>query len=246
MTARRPRSSLVLALGLLVAGPALAGMFDDEEARKEIVRIRDNYGERLDRLEAVGKGQLDLANQIEALKAEIAKLRGQIEVLGYKADTAEKRQKDFYVDLDNRLRRLEAAELERQSAAAKPVDPVAEARDYEAALALLKAGKNREAGAAFEAFIAAYPASSFLPSAHFWAGNAWFQEHEAARASDLYRKVTEQWPDDPRAPDAMLGLASSQQAMGDAKGARATLDTLVAKHPDSSAAQMAKQRLGKK
>ncbi|MCB1956582.1 MAG: tol-pal system protein YbgF [Rhodocyclaceae bacterium] len=231
-------------LGLLAGGPAAAGMFDDEEARKEIVRMRDSYGQRLDQLEITAKGQFELANELQALKEELAKLRGQVEVLGYQIESAEKRQKDFYVDLDNRLRRIENA-AQAPSAAAQPIDPVAEARDYEGALGLLKSGKNREAGAAFEAFIGAYPGSSFLPSAHFWAGNAWFQEREAARASDLYRKVAEQWPDDPRAPDALLGLASSQQAMGDTKGARETLDRITKTYPDSSAAQMAKQRMGK-
>ena len=239
----------VLTLGLLLAGgSASAALFDDEEARKEITRVREAHSERLDRLEAGAKGQLELSNQIETLKAEIARLRGQIEVLTYQGEAAEKRQKDFYVDLDNRLRRLEAVELERQTAAARAptVDPLAEPRDYEAALTLLKAGKNREAATAFEAFIAAYPDSSFLPNAHFWAGNGWFQEREAARASELYRKVVERWPDDARASDSLLGLASSQQAMGDTKGARATLESVLKRYPDSSAAQMAKQRLGKK
>jgi len=245
MTVRSSYAAAVVAIGLAIACPAAAGMFDDEEARKEIIRLRDSYGQRLDELETTSRAQFELANELEALKAEIAKLRGQVEVLTYQLDAADKRQKDFYVDLDNRLRKIENAAL-APSASAQAIDPVAEARDYEGALGLLKAGKNREAGAAFEAFIAAYPGSSFLPSAHFWAGNAWFQEHEAARASDLYRKVAEQWPDDPRAPDALLGLASSQQAMGDSKGAKETLDSILQKYPDSSAAQMAKQRLGKK
>jgi hypothetical protein len=45
---------------------------------------------------------VDFANQIEAVKADIAKLRGQIEVLTYELEATQKRQKDFYVDLDNR------------------------------------------------------------------------------------------------------------------------------------------------
>ncbi|MCB1896263.1 MAG: tol-pal system protein YbgF [Zoogloeaceae bacterium] len=245
MAATPARAALTIVMSVALAAPATAGMFDDEEARKEIIRLRDNYGARLDQLETTSRAQFELANELEALKAEIAKLRGQIEVLGYQVDSSDKRQKDFYVDLDNRLRKLENSAL-TTSAAARPIDPVAEARDYEGALGLLKAGKNREAGAAFEAFIANYAGSSFLPSAYFWAGNAWFQEREAARASDHYRKVAELWPDDPRAPDALLGLAQSQQAMGDNKGAKETLARILETYPDSSAAQMAKQRLGRR
>ncbi|MCB1917337.1 MAG: tol-pal system protein YbgF [Rhodocyclaceae bacterium] len=244
MATKPAQAVLTVATLLALAAPAAAGMFDDEEARKEIIRLRDNYGARLDQLETASRAQFELANELEALKAEIAKLRGQIEVLTYQVDSSDKRQKDFYVDLDNRLRKLENAALS-PSAAARPIDPVAEARDYEGALGLLKAQKYREAGAAFEAFIANYAGSSFLPSAYFWAGNAWFQEREAARASDHYGKVAELWPDDPRAPDALLGLASSQRAMGDNKGEKATLERILETYPDSSAVPVAKQRLGK-
>ena len=240
---RAMAAASLVALLLPAAMPAGAGVFDDTEARKEIMRIRDAYGQRLDRLEAGSQAQLELSNQLESMKSEVAKLRGQVEVLTYKLDSIEKRQKDFYVDLDNRLRQIETR---AQPAAAKPVDPAAEARDYQAALDLLKAGKYAEAGEGFEKFTQAYPASSFLPSANFWAGSAWYQAREVARAGDYYRKVETQWPDDARAPDALLGLANSQQAMGDVKGARSSLEALVSRYPESSAAQMAKQRLGKK
>lgn len=146
---RAMAAASLVALLLPAAMPAGAGVFDDTEARKEIMRIRDAYGQRLDRLEAGSQAQLELSNQLESMKSEIAKLRGQVEVLTYKLDSIEKRQKDFYVDLDNRLRQIETR---AQPAAAKPVDPAAEARDYQAALDLLKAGKYAEAGEGFEKF----------------------------------------------------------------------------------------------
>ena len=46
-------------------------------------------------------------------------------------------------------------------------------------------------------------------------------------------------------PDALLGLANCQQTMGDDKGSRKTLETLVQKYPASGAAKTAKQKLGK-
>src|SRR5207244_10733252 len=67
--------------------------------------------ERLAALEAQLKtqGLVDLFNQVELLKAEAARLRGQIEVLSYELNEAQKRQRDLYVDLDSRMRRMEAA-----------------------------------------------------------------------------------------------------------------------------------------
>ncbi len=223
--------------------PARAALFGDDEARKRIESVRTELNDRLDKLEAATRGQIDLANQIEALKAEVARLRGQVEVLTNEIESTQKRQKDFYIDLDTRLRKLETP----PEAPAKPAaDPAAEARDYEAALNLFKAGKHKDALAAFLAFIKAYPASSFQPSAHYWAGSAHYQLGEYKKAIELFAKLSSAWPEDAKAPDALLGQANCQQESADAKGARKTLETLVARYPNSAAASVAKQRLAKR
>ena len=51
------------------------------------------------------------------------------------------------------------------------------------------------------------------------------------------------WPDSDKAPDALLNIASSQAELGDVKGARATLQQIVTKYPNSQAAEPARQRL---
>lgn len=249
----RPLLPRLLA-GLLVgvcASQAQAGLFDDEEARARINSLRNELGGRIEKVEANhSRAQIELANQIEELKAEIARLRGENEVLTNDLANANKRQKDFYVDLDNRLRKLEtapAAEAPQQAAPAAPAaaDPAAESRDYEAALTQLRGARYKEAAAGFIAFTKAYPASSFLPSAHFWAASALYQQKDNIGAAEQYNKVATQWPDDSRAPDALLGLASTQQARGDNVGASRSLEKLIAKYPSSSAAQIARQRLKK-
>jgi TolA-binding protein len=55
--------------------------------------------------------------------------------------------------------------------------------------------------------------------------------------------VLASWPDDAKAPDAMLNIASAQDAMGDRRGAQKTLEGLLARYPQSPAAASAKQRL---
>ncbi len=237
------------ALLLIVALPAHSALFDDEEARKRIEALRTESNARMEKLEAASRGQIALANEIETLKAEVAKLRGQIEVLTHEIESTQKRQKDFYVDLDTRLRKLEppaGAEGVPAGAARPAADPAAETRDYEAALNLFKAGKHKSAQAAFLAFIKAYPASPFLPSAHYWAGSAHYQLGEYKKAMELFGKLAATWPDDAKAPDALLGQANCQQESGDARGARKTLEALVAKYPASAAATVAKQRLAKR
>jgi len=239
------RLSVFAALLLLAALPARAALFDDDEARKRIDQLRVETDARLRNLEAASRGQIDLSNQIEALKAEVARLRGQIEVLTNEMEATQKRQKDFYVDLDERLRKLEpqAGADSKPAGAAATADPAAETRDYEAALNQFKSNRHKDALAAFLAFIKTYPSSAFLPSAHYWAGSAHYQLGEYKKAIDQFAKLAATWPDDPKAPDALLGQANCQQESGDAKGAKKTLETLVAKYPDSAAATVAKQRL---
>lgn len=222
---------------LSLAGPAQAGLFDDTEARQQVNSLRQELESRL---ETSNRGQLELANQNEQLRTEVARLRGQLEVLLNEVETLKQRQQDFYVDLDTRMRQLETAATAAPQASA---DPAAETAAYEAALNLLKDGKAREALTAFENFVAQYPASGSAPGAHFWAGNAALQAKEVAAAGRHFNTVLGKWPNDVVAPDAMLGLANSQQAMGDAKTAQRTLQTLIERYPTSNAAQAAKQRL---
>ena len=248
---------LAALLAVSSAGPAQAGLFDDVEARRQITEMRQELEGRID---TTSRGQIELANQNEQLRAEVARLRGQLEVLTNEVENLGARQRDFYVDLDSRLRKVESAPGAGTSsatgnsaatsstagtpAAAASADPSAESSDYEAALNLLKQGKNKEALGAFESLITRYPSGSFAPGAHFWAGNAALQAKDVAGASKHFNVVLNKWPSDPTAPDAMLGLANSQQAMGDAKTAQRTLQQLVDRYPQSNAAKIARQRLG--
>lgn len=227
---------------LCTTGPAQAGLFGDDEARRQINEMRQDLEGRID---ASGRAQIELANQNEALRTEIARLRGQIEVLTNEVESIKQRQRDFYLDLDTRLQRLEGTGVPSGPAGAK-ADPATESRDYEAALNLLKEGKQREALAALQTFVVQHPSGTYTPGAHFWAGNAALQLKDAGAAVGHFQAVLAQWPDDALAPDAMMGLANSQQIMGDSKTAQRTLQSLVERYPSSNAAQQAKQRLNKR
>jgi len=257
--ARRPGSLHLLAMVLMVAAfgsrYAHAGLFDDDEARHQIKELSIKTNDRLD---IIAKGQIELANQIQALREENSRLRGQVETLTYELEAARKRQQDFYVDLDGRLRKLEPQPA--SSSDARPVDegrpqadaprkvasdPAAETREYEAALNLFRANKLKEAASAFETFAKAHPDSALAPSAYYWLGNAQYSLRDCKKAIDAQRLLASKWPAHPKAPDALLNVATCQQELADAKGAKATLETLVAKYPDSPAAATARQRLKK-
>ena len=93
-----------------------AGMFDDDEARAQIKQLRDQtrtqQGQveaRITELEAIAKSRslIDLFNQLEVLKVEVAKLRGMQEVLSNELENSQKRARDLYQDSDTRLRKVE-------------------------------------------------------------------------------------------------------------------------------------------
>src|SRR6516162_6132137 len=156
-----------LLVASLAALPARAALFDDDEARKRIDQtnqrlnqIQRTLEERMTALESQLKSQglVELFNQLEQLKAEVARLRGQIEVLTYEQEQQQKRQRDLYVDLDSRLRKIEGgpgggtgsateAAPPPPVAAAAPPPPVTgalpsadEQKVYDAALDKFKAG----------------------------------------------------------------------------------------------------------
>ena len=246
---------LSLLLALMGAQQVQAALFDDEEARRQIQDLTIKTNERVDTL---AKAQMELLNQIQALREENAKLRGSVETLNFELESAKKRQQDFYIDLDGRLRKIEspvAAGTEAKSGdEGKPVadpgkkaasDPAAESREYEAALNLFKANKIKDAAGAFEAFAKAHPDSTLTPNAQYWLGNAHYSLRDCKKSVEAHKAVVNKWPQHPKAPDSMINMATCQQELGDAKGARSTLESVLSKYPDSPAAATAKQRLKK-
>ncbi|HMZ28546.1 MAG TPA: YbgF trimerization domain-containing protein, partial [Thauera aminoaromatica] len=106
---------LAAAFVLIPSAPAHAQLFGgDTEARNQIFQLRQDVQGQI---ETTSRGQLELAMQNEQMRAELARLRGQIELLTNEVETLKQRQKDFYVDLDARLRRYESGAAGAASAA---------------------------------------------------------------------------------------------------------------------------------
>ena len=260
-------------LGLSVSAPAHAGLFADDEARKQIKQLEAQLPAQVQSLEATIKQQtlsmLDLQTQIEALNGEIRKLRGQNEELAHGLQDAEKRQKDFYVDLDTRLRHFETAEeaareaakqaalnpLPPPAATAPPVsatpsgdpnDPSLENRAIENAYSVYKSGNQSEAAKALRDFIKKYPDSVHVPNATFWLGEAQYALKEFKGALSTFQQLLNDYPRAPRAADTYLNIAECNRVLKQRDEMKKTLKQLIAKYPDSEAAAKAKKLLSVK
>lgn len=104
-------STLIFLFGCNIS-LSYAGLFGDSKAREQIGTVHSQVEEmesRITKMEETLRSQalLELYTQVEEIGFDLGKLRGQVEVLNNQNELLQKRQRDFYLDLDNRLRRIE-------------------------------------------------------------------------------------------------------------------------------------------
>lgn len=226
---------------------ANAGLLDDDEARKAILALRekvDNIARDLNgRLDnkAEKTATLDMLNQNERTMSEIAKLRGQIEVLANEIAKAQNGQRTLYADLDARIKKLEPRQetIDGQTAEVLP----SEKQAYDAAMETFKGGDYKAAAAALQDFVKRYPDSAYAANAQYWLGNAYYAQRDYKKAIAAQEIVTTTYGTSPKAADAMLNMATSYAELKDLPKAKKTLQQLVTKFPGTQAAQSAKDRL---
>jgi len=227
--------------------PAQAGLFSDDEARKAIsdlsAKLDSLSGKVDDQLanKADKAALLDQLNQIDSLRQEIAKLRGQLEVLGNDVSDSQRRQKDFYVDLDNRLRKLEPQKVVVDGKE-EQVDQT-EQKTYETALAVFQSGDYAAAASALNSFVQLHPRSIYVPNAQYSLGIAYYAQKDYKNAVNTFQILVKNFPDSPKAPDAMLNIASCFSEQKDKATAKKWLVNLRTLYPDSTAAKAANDRL---
>lgn len=234
--------------GLL--GTAHAALFEDDEARKAILDLR----QRVEQSNAAIKGLseenarlrrslLDFQGQIESLKTELSQGRGAQEQLARDLSEVQLRQKDMVNGVDERLRRFEPLKvsLDGVEFMAEP----AEKRDYEAAMDTFRKGDFVAAQATLSAFVQRYRKGGYAPSALFWLGNAQYANKDYKESMVNFQQMLKSSPTHPRAPEAMLAVSNIQIELKDLKAARKTMEELVKTYPASETAATARDRLAR-
>lgn len=289
------RAAALAALFILVPISAHA-LFEDVDARRSLLDLRKQVNElsgridaKLDALQkdvsgklqpldaridskADTKALLKLSEEIDKLRQDLAALRGQIEVVSNDIANTQRRQKDFYTDLDQRISALDqkyaavegrqqALENKQSATDSKPAAPgksadsspessppaaddrLSEQKIYDLALGHFKSQNYRAAAQGFTDFLKRFPDSSNLAQAYFWLGSSHYALQDCVSAMPAFQTVITRFTNSQRAPDAMLSLAECQTDMKDKAAARQTLNNLIKRFPASPAAKSGKERL---
>lgn len=241
--------SLVAAL---FAPAAHAGLFDDDEARRAILDIRQRIdqnterqksgqAELTDQINQLRRSLLDLNNQLEQMRSDNARLRGQNEELARAVSDMQRKQKDLQSGLDDRMRRFEPQKVtvDGKEFNAEPD----EKRQYDEAMELLRKSDFAGTANALTAFRKRFPSSGYNDSALFWLGNSQYGLRQYKEAIASFRTLVSAAPDSAKSPEALLAIANCQAELKDVKSARRTIDELLKSYPNSEAAQAGKERL---
>ena len=265
-------SRWVVAWGLSVwMGIAQAGLFEDDEARKAILDLRQRVEQSNATIKLLTqenaqlrRALFDFQGQIDSLKSELSQSRGaqeqltrtQAELARSQAELARSqaelaralsefqiRQKDLVLGVEDRLRRFDPVKVNLDGAEfmAEP----AEKRDFDAAMETFRKGDFATAQLALGSFVQRYRTSGYAASALFWLGNAQYANKDYKESMANFQLMLKSSLTHPKAPEAMLAVSNVQIELKDLKGARKTLDELVKAYPASETAATARERLAR-
>ena len=231
--------ALALVAAWLVALPARAALFDDDEARRRIEatnqrisQIQRQLEERMTALEGQLKSQglVELFGQLEQMRAEVSRLRGQIEVLTYEQDQQQKRQRDLYIDLDSRLRKIEGV-----AAGAPPSAPAPSgALPPGAPSGSLPPVAPPVASASAPVPAPGAPAAVTSEQRAYDAALDQFKAGSYPAAIASFAAFVKTYPKSPLAPSAQFWIGSAQFAQREYRASIASQRQLVAAYPDSA------------
>lgn len=250
--------SLRIATTLLAAGLLAAGCALPPEEDPVLLKL-DELDQRVGSIERVVRNEslLQIAAELNIMRDELRELRGQVDTLQHESEGAATRQRDQYLDLDQRLQSLERRTRGGEPMSATPPDAAVQApaasgvptiggddrARYQAALELLRQGRYPQAEAAFTELLAAFPASELRDNAQYWLAETHYVNREFETALGGFQAVIQNHPNSGKLPDALLKAGFCEYELQRWADARKSLEAVVEQFPDSTAARLASQRL---
>jgi len=210
--------------------------------------------ERIIRLERLMEQQSEIFLRLQKLQDEVRSIRGELEVQGYKLEKIQRRQREIYRDLDDRIGKLERATEkttlsgDAEGSATEPdiAAGMEEQQAYQQAFGHLRKLEYPEAVSGFAEYLKRYPEGRYAAKAQYWLGEIRYVRGAYQQAITEYRKLIERYPDNAKVPEAMLKIGLSYQELGKRTAARKQFSELIVRFPDSPEAEEARKYLKKK
>ena len=231
--------AVAVAAGVFLSAAANAGLFEDDEARRAILDLRQRVDRQGEEIQNFQRSLLEQQNQFEALRQETARLRGEKEELTQEL----RRAQELSQGVDDRLKKFEPTTV-KVDGVEFVADP-AETKAYEEALGVFRKGDFAAASTAFNDFIKRNPKSGYVLPSLFWLGNAQYANRNYTSAISNFNTLLSKAPNHMRAAESMLSVANCQLELKDIKAARKTLGDVVKAYPHTEAAAAASERLAK-
>lgn len=229
---------------------------------KELGGIREESRERLVTIErdlksevgSIRKISADIQATIDSNKSEIQALNGKFDDLSLGVKKPGEELSRYREDADKRIITLEDRILKLQAAVdelnkkisdttqVKEVPPTADSL-YMKGLETFKAGNMSGARDFFTKFLEQFPKHDLAANAYYWIGETQYSEKNYEPAIVSFQEVIKNYPQQPKAPAAMLKQAMAFKAISDAKSAKYVLKKLAEGYPKSDEAKKAKELL---
>ncbi|MBT5573027.1 MAG: tol-pal system protein YbgF [Nitrosomonadales bacterium] len=237
-------------VGLLLLSNSAYALFEDEGARKKLNEIQDQLNalqssieyeinEKFTNFEKSNKIDPKLINslseRINMLFDDLAKLRGEVEVLTYAVQTSEERQKVLYQELNERLQKVEGNAVKIESNV-KKIEPPTENEPLT---------QNNQITQENEVLpeISPEPITGADDLPPLVDKNLEYQEFEDAKklitatkykeAFDALDKFVINYPSSELLPEAKYNLGYTQFALRNYKAAINTFNKIVLNYPDN-------------
>lgn len=245
-------------IGLLLASMLIVGCATPPPAVDPVLIELEEIDQRLTAVERIlANGSLvDLVMQSDNQQRAIAEILGRTETIEHEAEILADRQRNLYVDLDERIRMLEQR-LQGQGIAAKvnvldggalvpgqlPLPGGSDRDNYQAAFELLKQQRYEPAAMAFQQFLVSFPDSLLADNAQYWLAESYYVTRQFDEALKQFRVVISQYADSRKVPDALLKMGYCNYELEHWEDARAALLRVQSEYSETTAARLAGQRL---
>jgi tol-pal system protein YbgF len=213
----------------------------------------DNRLTRIERL-VNNEGLAALMNEMKTLEADTRALRSEVETLQHEMEQANGRQREIYLDVDQRLQSMEQTSSSSGSdlnvleggsldPGQLPVPGGTDRANYQAAFELLKQGRYDQAELALQQFMITFPDSDLSDNAQYWLAETHYVSQDYEKSLPEFTTVIKEYPDSRKIPDALLKIGYCNYELQRWDAARQALTSVVRDYPETTAARLANQRL---